>query len=64
MSATFHKPIPYAPNLPYDWETGGRMLSEEELQIARLIAIADYLNEEKKHERTGEAASALTRADA
>lgn len=30
-------PDPWEPNLPFDWATGGRQLSEEELKIARQL---------------------------
>lgn len=31
------QPEPWEPNLPFDWATGGRQLSEEELKIARRL---------------------------
>ena len=35
-----YAPDPWEPNLPFDWATGGRQLSEEERQIARRLARA------------------------
>ena len=38
------EPIPWEPDLPFDWATGGRQLSEEELKIARRMV------KEEKHD--------------
>lgn len=31
------RPQPWTPDLPFDWATGGRQLSEEELKIAKRL---------------------------
>lgn len=52
------RPQPWDPNLPFDWATDGRQLSEEERQIARRL---DEQNEKPEKLSTEGARKALTK---
>jgi hypothetical protein len=36
------QPIPWEPNLPFDWSTGGCQLSEDELKILRRLVREEH----------------------